>query len=355
MPVGSPPVSVEIAARGPADEAELFGIYGALFGAAAANASRARWHWQYGQNPAAAGEPAVWVVREAGRPAGQMGTMPVALWWHDREVSASWGMDFFVRRDAEGRGYGVQLARRWIAAVDVALAVGLTPPAHLIYTRLGFRDLGQVGFFQAVLDPVAVARRRVGRVAGMLAAPLLRAGFAVRNLRRPPRVHGVTVQPAGDIGPEYDALWARARHGFAACVRRDAAYVRWKYREPPHRRYTVLEARRGEALAGFAVCRHEDYRGLRLGWLMDVFAEPADGAARAALIQAVLSDFRRAGVARAQALCTSAALAGDLRRHGFFAGPSRTLLCVRPRGVTDEPFERPGQWHIVFGDGDMDR
>jgi GNAT superfamily N-acetyltransferase len=348
-------VRVDLARRGEADDSELFRIYAGLFGEPAAERSRARWAWQYRDNPAAPDGPAVWVVREDGRPVGQMGTMPVSLWWAGREVRASWGMDYFVRPDAEGRGHGVRLARHWMETVEVALAVGLTPPAHVIYKRLGFRDLGHVGFFQAVLDPRAVVRRRLGRAAGALAAPVLRAGLAVLKLRRarPPR--DIVVRPAGEIGSAYDALWKRARGGFAACVRRDAGYVRWKYQRPPHRRYEIFEAWRGGDLAGFAVSRHEDYRGLRLGWLADLFAPATDRPVRVALLAAVLRAFEQAGVARAQALCANAALAADLRRFGFFPGKSRTQLCVRPNGVSDEPFGRFGDWHIMFGDGDMDR
>ena len=342
-----------VARRSPEDDAALFRLYEEVFGSARADASRHRWRWQYLENPGSPEGPAVWVAWDGPHPLGQMGTMPVALWWGGREVTASWGMDYFVKREAEGRGLGPLLARTWGGAVDVALAMGLTPPAHAVYGRLGFRDLGRIPLLQAVLDPLAVARRRLGRLLGSVAGPLL--GLVLRKGRARQAAPGIDLRTVSQVGPEYDALWRKARASYAMCVRRDAAYVRWKYLQSPHRRYDLLEARRGDELAGFAVSREEECRGLRLGWIVDVFAEASDTEAKDALIGALVQRFRGSGVARAQAFSLNSALEADLRRHGFFAAESKALLCVKCSVEPGQVFDEPGRWHVVFGDGDMDR
>ena len=347
-----------VARRSAEDDEALFGIYQTIFGQARTEASRRRWRWQYLDNPNAPTPPAVWVVREGGEPLGQMGTMPVRLWWGDREVQASWGMDYFVKPESEGRGLGPLLARAWAAEVDVALAMGLTPPAYAVYKRLGFVDVGEIPFWQAPVDPTAVARRRLGAAVGSLVGPALGVGLALvrlargRRFRRDPEL---VVRPLRDLGPELDGLWRRARGSYGVCVRRDTAYLRWKYLDCPHRDYDLLEVRRGEELAGFAVSRTEDHQGLKLGWLVDVFTDAADSAAQDALLGAVMESFRRSGVARAQALCSSAALARQLCRLGFFSGVSRSLFCVAAKAGIPEAVKDPGGWHVVFGDGDTDR
>src|SRR5439155_1668447 len=253
------------------DEEELFGLYRDVFGHEMTEASRRRWAWQYRDNPCSDGAPEIWVAREGGRILGQYASMPVCLWWGDREVRASWGMDVFLREEVRGQGVGV------------------------------------------------------------------------------------AVRPATGFGPEYDRLWARARPSYAMCVRRDAAYLEWKYERCPHRRYARWEARRGDDLVGSAVSRHEDYRGLRLGWITDVFTEASDGAARQALLSAVLADFRQARVARAQAFSLHAGLGNEMLRRGFSRGPSPMQFCVRSRAGGNEVLADPGRWHVVFGDSDMDR
>jgi hypothetical protein len=341
---------VEIGSWSADDADALFNIYARIFGDKAAAARRASWHWQYHDNPRSP-HPVVWVARDARQPLGQLGTMPVALWWAGSEVAASWGVDYFVAPEREGLGYSIDLVKSWMKNVDVALAVGLARGSYLICKRLGFRDLGYVPYYEAVLDPSASARRRWGAVAGALARPLKPLG----RLRRPRPPRDVEVRPAAQVGHEYDALWIAARETYAVCVRRDAAYVNWKYAAATHKRYAILEARRHDRLTGFAVTRHEDYRGLRIGWIVDLFTAAGDQPSRDALLSAAVTAFDRAGVARVQAFAAHHALGEDLLRHGFMRRPSRSHLVARSTGVDERPLLSPRDWHVVFGDADSDR
>ena len=328
---------LSIEQRGLGDAEDLFRLYGSVFGEALTEASRRRWEWQYLENPVRDAGPEIWVAREDGRLLGQYASMPVRLWWGAREVRSSWGMDVFVAAQARGRG------------------LGLTPSSYGLFKKLRYHDVGPVPLFQKVLDAGAVARRRLGRVVGAAAAPVLRLALAARHPERRRRADDVVVQPAAGFTAEYDALWERARASYAMCVRRDREYLGWKYARCPHRRYDVLEARRGGTLEGFAVSRHEDHRGVALGWIVDVFADTADHAAKDALLGAVLDSFRAAGVARAQAFAMNAALADDLRRRGFRRHRSPMQFCVRARVESEAVLADRGRWHVVFGDSDMDR
>jgi hypothetical protein len=345
----------EIGPWSAADAEPLFDIYRRIFGDQKAEARRSSWVWQYEDNPESPQQPVVWVARRNGRAVGQVGSMPVCMWWGDREIRASWGLDYFVAPEAEGLGDSITLMRAWMQRVDLALVLGLAPTSYLICKRLGFRDLGYVPLFQAVLDPAAIVRRRWGGVAGAVAAPFSSASMWVVRRRRGQISGDPEVAPAGEIGAEYDELWQRARAGFAMCVRRDAAFVRWRYRRAPNKRYDILEARRSGELVGFVVSREEDYQGIRLGWIVDLFAARGDGVTRDALIASVMSAFTRAGVARAQAFCTCQRLAADLRRHHFFNGVSHAHLVARPNGVSEAPTLGAGDWHVVHGDSDSDR
>lgn len=354
-----------IALRRAEDDDQLFKIYAEVFGPEDAAASRRRWRWQYIENPTNGAQgPEIWVVRHDGQLMGQYASMAVRLWWGDREVHASWGMDVFVKEEARRLGLGERLFRAWSDNVDVALGLGLTSSSYGLFRKLGFRDLGLVPFFQRVLDPRAVAVRRLGSVLGAAAAPAL--GVALRALyperplesflpERPfERRVAVEIRKVTGFGAEYDRLWDALRRFYVMCVRRDAAYLNWKYVQCP-RRYDIREARRKGDLVGFVVTRHEDYRGLRLGWIVDVFADPSDHEAKDALLEAALEDFRQARVARAQAFSLNAALAWDLKRRGFMPGRSTMQFCVHsrtdPRGALDSVVK----WHVVFGDSDMDR
>ena len=165
---------------------------------------------------------------------GRWGRCPCRCGGAAVRYGGAWGIDYFVNPDAEGLGHSIALAKAWMQNVDVALALGLARTSYLICLRLGFQDLGFVPFFQAVLDPAAIVRRRYGRLAGSLAAPLT-AVVTRRTRGRKPASAEIAVSAPSSIGADYDALWERARGSFDACVRRDAAYVRWRYHDAPHK------------------------------------------------------------------------------------------------------------------------
>ena len=347
--------AVTVERRREADADDLFRMYAEVFGGALTDSSRRRWRWQYLEGPEQdpAG-PQIWVAHDGGAPLGQYASMPVRLWWGDREVRSSWGMDVFLREEARGRGIGAQLFTTWSDHVDVALGLGLTPSSYGLFKKLRYADVGPVPFYQRLLDPAPSLRRRIGAAGGVL-APLVRAGLALTAPERLPATPGLAVTPAPSFGAEYDTLWETARHGYAMCVRRDAAYLEWKYRACPHRVYETWEVRRGDLLAGFAVTRDEDHEGVRLGWIIDLFTAAHDGDARAALLRHVLDHFRARGVGRVQAFAMHGGLQESLGSAGFLRGTSPMQFCVRSRVDDKGALARPDRWHVVFGDSDMDR
>jgi GNAT superfamily N-acetyltransferase len=347
------PVTVD--ARRAGDEQELFRLYAEVFGPGMTEASRRRWRWQYLDNPHLAGAPAIWVAREDGNVLGQYASMPVRLWWAGREVDASWGMDVFVREEARGKGVGATLFTTWSDNVEVALGLGLTPSSYGLFKKLRYDDVGPVPFFLRPLDARALLRRRLGPGLGDAAGLAVQAALALGRPERKRAHPGIEVRDVQRIGEDADALWEKARAGYAMCVRRDAAYLDWKYARCPHQAYELREARRSGVLAGYAVSRQQDYEGVRLGWIVDVFTAADDDDARDALIGAVLDGFRTAGVARAQAFAMNGALQGALRRRGFLQRPSPMQFCVRARVDSGGALQRRPDWHVVFGDSDMDR
>jgi GNAT superfamily N-acetyltransferase len=348
--------AVAVQRRAAADEEELFRLYAEVFGTGPTENSRRRWLWQYRDNPATPPEgPEIWVARDGGALLGQYASMPVRLWWGGCEVRASWGMDVFVREEARGRGVGAALFTAWSDNVDVALGLGLTPSSYGLFKKLRYTDVGPVPFFRKVLDARAVASRRLGSALGTVTAPFLDLGLRLWAPERRALAEGIETKTVTTFDGEYDRLWDNARASYPMCVRRDAAYLRWKYLYAPHRRYEIHEARRAGELVGYAVSRHEEYRKLRLGWILDVFADAADRGAKQALIATVLDCFRAAGVARAQAFSMNAALAGDLVALGFLPGSSPMQFCVRSRARDNGPLLELDRWHVVFGDSDMDR
>ena len=86
----------------PEDRCGVDALFRRVFGDSAADASAARWDWQYRQNPNAR-TPQIWIARDDGAIVGQYATMPVRLRIDGREIDASWGCDDRARTSEEGR------------------------------------------------------------------------------------------------------------------------------------------------------------------------------------------------------------------------------------------------------------
>jgi len=352
--------SLEIVRRRPEHDPELFALYAEVFGDGNLERSRKRYLWQYFENPNTPEDgPVIWMAREGDSLLGQMATMPFPMWWGGREVQASAGNDYFVRRSAQGRGIGIALSNRWADEVDVALALGLTPSSYPLFRKL-FTDVGPVPSFLKILDPVAVARKKWGSLAGSLAGPVLGLGLKLLS-RNPVQASGIDVRPVGQFSDEYDDLWLRARASYACCVRRDARYLRWKFLACPFREYRVLEARKGGVLTGFAVLRDEGDAWFRRGVIADLFCDTLDAGTQDALLASTLADFAARGLVRAEAYCFNQRLGAALRRHGFRSGTTAVQYCVAYRGTPDGSggsktvVNDLANWNLFIGDGDLDR
>jgi len=347
-------VSHRIIRRQPEYDQEILALFAEVFGERHLERSRARWRWQYLDNPNNGDDgPVIWIAVEGERVLGQMATMPFPMWWGGTEVSASAGMDYCVRKSAQGRGLGIALSEAWAEHVGVALALGLTPSSYPLFQKI-FTDVGPMPAYLKVLDATAVARRRWGPVAGAVGGPLLGLGLRLFS-RRLARGDGIDVREVSSVTEEYDDLWARARASFATAVRRDARYLTWKYLRCPFREYRLLEARTRGELSGFAVVRDEGDPSFPRGFVADLFCDARDLAVQDALIDAALDGFRGRRFARAETYTMSAALGAAFGRHGFRSGRTAVQYCVAHRHASAEPLSRVPDWHLVLGDGDLDR
>lgn len=352
--------SLEIVRRRPEHDPELFALYAEVFGDGNLERSRKRYLWQYFANPNTPEDgPVIWMAREGDTLLGQMATMPFWMWWGDREVTASAGNDYFVRKSAQGRGIGIALSNRWADEVDVALALGLTPSSYPLFRKI-FTDVGPVPSFLKILEPTAVARRKWGALAGSVAGPILGLGLTLLS-STPSMAEDVAVSAVQTFSDEYDSLWLRARGSYASCVRRDAAYLRWKYLACPFREYRVLEARRAASLSGYAVIREEGDPSFRRGVIADLFCDTTDLATQDALLAAALADFAERRLVRAEVYCFNRRLAEAFKRHGFRSGTTAVQYCVAFRGTPDgqggpkRVLEDLANWNLFIGDGDLDR
>lgn len=229
--------------------------------------------------------------------------------------------------------------------------------AH-IFVELGWETIGTIRPWSFVLrsGPEARALRFTD---GRLAAALLpvtqrRCRRGEARLRR--AAAGYRAEPLARFPDEVEALSRAVEREFAFMVRRDAAYLNWRFVDNPAELHAALAVREpGGDLAGYVVVQRPR-AGETLGYLVDVLAP--DPAARAAAILFGLEDLRAAGAAVAQATAVDGSWWSErLVEAGFLAPkPENHLIVIRYAHDAAHPVvagaRDAASWYLTDGDRD---
>jgi hypothetical protein len=339
----------------PEDRRALDGMYRRVFGNDAAESSRLRWNWQYLSNPSTpAGGPQIWVAREGPTLVGQYATMPVRLSLRGREIAGSWGMDVMVAPERQRRGLGEILFRTWDRNVGASLGLGLSDSSYRLFKKLQWPDVGPV---PCLIKPLT--RRGVAQpgwpapINGLVSAAALPFVKLLGSSGAPPP----EVTEVRRFDDAVTRLWERVAPKFDLAVRRDAAYLNWKYASPPHVRYSIAVLRGAADTRGYAVYRHlQEPRG-RVTLLVDFLTDPDDTAALQVLLRWVDLAARAERSDKIRTFAMHEGYTRALRRWGYFRVKSTMEFVAKINAVDVAPgfYEKTGRWHVTLGDSDQDR
>ena len=275
--------------------------------------------------------------------------MPVRLWWGGREVRVVLGHGRVPARGGARPGRGRALFTAWSDHVDVALGLGLTPSSYGLFKKLALRGRGAgavlpEGAGRAGGGAAAAGARRWATLAAPALALGLRLRFGARSARRPADVERARRSTAFGGGVRR-AVGARARARTRCACGATPPTSSGSTRRCPHRRY---DAARGAPRAARSSASRsagiEDYRGLRLGWIVDLFADAARRRREGRAARRACSDaLPRARAWRARRPSAMNVAAG--RRPApprLPAAAARPMqFCVRSRGRTATALRGP--------------
>ena len=339
----------------PEDRRAVEALYRRVFGNDAAESSRLRWEWQYRRNPNNPGhEPEIWIAREGPAIIGQYATMPVKLSVGGREVQASWGMDVMVAPERQRQGLGEVLFRTWDRNVGASLGLGLSESSYRLFQKLRWPDVGPVPCFVKPLTRRAFRRPNwpvgLNRLVSALTLPVVKIVARTRPL-------AAEVRMIDRFDESFTRLWEELAPRFDLAVRRDAAYLNWKYVHAPHVRYSIAALRRDDRNVGYAVYRHiHEPRG-RVTLLVDFLTDPSDEAGVETLLRWVDREARNADSDKIRGFAMHAGFRRILRRSGYFQVKSTLEFVVKVNGFDVDPsfYEKTDNWHVTLGDSDQDR
>jgi hypothetical protein len=319
-----------------------------------------RWRWMFKESAQRLGvAPMFWLHREAGRPVGQMGSIPVRLKIGDEELPTGWLVETMVLEEFRSQAVGSRLMVRAHEDQPFSLSLGQTAEMREIQFRLGWKQVAPLQIAQLLIRPENVLRGKLPAPAAWAAGVGLRATNAVRGWRndRSP----LPTRRVERYGPCHDVLWKGAARDLECAVVRDASYMNWKYVQQPGQTFLRLDVIGEEGLAGTGVWafrepdRHYRYRR---AYLVDLVAPLADPGALRNVLSALCAAATDEGADALICLHVGERLTQALRTFGFHLRTPERFLLVDPGDLSGARLDRvlsARSWFVTQGDSDIDR
>jgi hypothetical protein len=161
--------------------------------------------------------------------------------------------------------------------------------------------------------------------------------------------------------PRFDdgvtSLWERVSRNFAFAVRRDAAYLNWKFVDAPHVEYLCATCVRDGETCGYIVFRHVEKDGWRATIITDFLADPNRPDVLHALLRWVDGQALTARSDVIRVFATHARYIEVLHGAGYADRDPVMRFVARINAVEVPPtfYDSFAEWHVTVGDSDNDR
>jgi hypothetical protein len=334
------------------DRRALEQLYRRVGGPEAADRLQLTWQWERRQNPAARAA-APWLVREGTAIIGACAAVPVRVSMSGKDLAGAWLADPVVATERDRTGVHEQLLRAWHRDSEVTLAIGVADTTRAVLDRLRVPRAIPVPCLVKPLSRRALRRpdwpQPVNRLVSAVTLPFVKVVARQRPLRE-------SVEVVRRLDASVDQLWSDAAGRLALAVRRDAAYVNWRFAQTPHARYAMAVLRRDDAVAGYAVYRHAREPRGRVTHLVDFLAVPGDDRAVKTLLRWVDREARAADSDKIRCHVLHAGFRKVLRRSGYFRVKPTIALSVKVNdpGTRRTFYDTVADWHFTLGDGSVD-
>lgn len=337
----------------PDDRRGVEQLYRRTLGIPAADAVRLKWDWAR-RNPAnQAGEPFHWIVREGPTVIAACPLMPVRVSIRGLDAEGAWSADPLVFAERQRQGLGEALLRAWDRQSGVALGAGLSEGTRYLLEKIRWPKPATLPCLVKPLSRRALRRPTwptpINRLVSAVTLPMVLVVSRARPLREQ-----VEVVRRFDRG--MDRLWERVAPRLDLAVRRDAAYLNWKYIEPPHVRYLVAVLKRNDEPHGYAVYRHLREPQGRVTQIVDFLVDPADERGLKTLLRWVDREAVAEDSDKIRCYVQHARFRRVFRRSGYFAVKSNVFLNAKVNAVHVPPdfYDDADGWHFTLGDGELD-
>jgi hypothetical protein len=287
---------------------------------------RARWTWEYEQNPGRdPATPCSWILEQEGRIIGNYGMLPWRMLLDGEPVQALCGIDFCIEKGNQGMGLGLLLTRRFLetAGCQLPFVTSPTPPATALMRYFGATVLE--GQQEPCLWVVTASSWRPGE-----------CGDSSLSLEQP-----------AQFDARFEECFRRVARHYRMLTLRDLGFLQWRYVEYPFGKPSVFAVGSAESLRGFCVLQEDPE--LSRGYLLELVVEPGDAAAVGSLLSAVQECAAKRGLQETYLLHRDPRNHAALQASGFSVVEHHPLTFLAK--LPDEVEAK--DWYLSSGDGDL--
>ncbi|MGA4718524.1 GNAT family N-acetyltransferase [Fictibacillus nanhaiensis] len=214
------------------------------------------WYWKYTQNPYKKPIIKIWDEDEI---AGHVSLVPFAAKWFKEEVTFGARLDTMVSQKHRGKKIYPKLNERLFKqAPEKGFDFLFGFPAELA-KKLLIRDSGAkvIGAIPRLLH--------VNKFSNLLLSkfPMLRPISPIirfiDGMRKPARINNQNgeFKKIDVCGLEFNELWEKVKDDYPILLKRDAAFLNWRYHERPDFSYTMYGYYRNDSLIGYVVVNEQ--------------------------------------------------------------------------------------------------
>ncbi len=341
------------------DEASLPLLYKAVSG----YFNKRYWEWLFKENPSGQGH--IWLAegKENNDIAGQYAIIPTELIIQGKKVLGSQSLATMTHPSYRKQGIFTNLAKELFddskgRGVDLVYGFPNKNSSHGFLKYLDFFILYKPKLFSRPLNfgtllNTKLKIRPISNAVGLV----LKLIYNVVFHRYSPDDTGIQIKRVKSFPDDIEKVCHTYNNTFKNMVARSVRYLNWRYCDRPEKSYKIyLAYKNGEPL-GYCVYGHTERDRIKIGLIMDIFADIEDESTLKALTCHVLNEMEKDGEDLASCLLQpNSQVLKPLKKCGFVFPLTRFppfILRLNSDNLKLTEINKLDDWHITFGDADF--
>ena len=166
---------------------------------------------------------------------------------------------------------------------------------------------------------------------------------------------GLNFKQINRFDSRIDALTGLYSDRFSLIAYRGSEFLNWRYADCPTKEYKFYVAASGDAILGYIILKETCKDDLRLGYIVDIFADPNNAPVFSYLILEAVKLFRINKIDVVSCVASYAPLHSILINSNFLIENKERLFIVSKKAkLLNGLIKEKNKWFITMGDGDFE-